>query len=334
MGLLTKASSDNISKAPSDEKKEPAGEETQAGADLQDADYSLDEMGKALSERIGRLSKQSSTPYTALSLLKAYGAFQTGICLTLKNDVYTSYTSLGLGVGQISIPLEKILSKERNQIPYFRLDATGEPHFDNSTPQEPGGSSGIKSFAQEGFSYWIFPLDLSKLNTAEPWREIMILGVSDTANTNFNPRSIFNVILNTADKFLIGGERSIADSSEEIKPTDIYSRQFCSVDTDTLKEKITEYYRIHSDFNCILLEIPVFPDEEERTGFCKRISKMLSLTGTVLSLPDSRPLILLPKMIDRELIAHRLSKSLNTKILKSFEADSPENVFSQISSLS
>jgi len=97
-----------------------------------------------------------------------------------------------------------------------------------------------------------------------------------------------------------------------------------------LKDKIADYGRIHNDFGCILLDFPDSAGEEEKTGFCKALSKILNLTGTVLPLPTGRPLILLPKLYDRELIAHRLSLSLKARLIDCFEADSPDIVFEKI----
>ena len=99
----------------------------------------------------------------------------------------------------------------------------------------------------------------------------------------------------------------------------------------TLKEKIAQFQRNRENINCILFEIPVH--KELRGDFCHRIAEMLDKTGTVIPLQTGRPLVLLPISMDRELIAHRISKSLNSTPVFSFEADSPEKVIDCINSL-
>jgi len=292
MGLLTKASGSNA-----------LNSET------------ADEMGKALCDRIRRLPQKSTTPYTALSLLKAYGAFQSGICLALKNNVYSSYTSVGLGIVNISIPREKLWSQEKAQVPYFKLDS--------------GIDLGINT-GQEGFSYWIFPLNSLEANPSEPWKKVMILDVLESSEVNsaFSPKSVSAIISNTADKFFIESDRNVSEPVPETNPAGP-----SPVEQNELEEKIAAYHLNHVEFNCIVLEIPSSSGDDDKANFSKRVSEILNTLGPVLTLSTGCPLILLPKMMDRELIAHRLSKVLNTRPLLSFEANSPENVFSRINSL-
>ena len=95
------------------------------------------------------------------------------------------------------------------------------------------------------------------------------------------------------------------------------------------EDEITLFHRMHVDINCILLEIP-----EGYDNFCEEVSVIIDRMGTVVPVSPGRPLILLPKAIDRELIAHRLSKDLNTSVLLSFETNNPESVINRIQSLS
>ena len=308
MGLLARASSNPV----------PTEENVPAETPLHETGLPLEEMGTALSERIRRLSSNSSTPYTALSLLKAYGAFQSGMCLFQKDGVYCSYTSVGMGVDKISIPQIKIWSEDKAQLPYFKLDS--ELNLGTSADHE-------------HLAYWIFPLVPAKGNPPEPWEEVMILSAAENSES-FNPKSISAIISDVADKFLIREKQALSESAVTINDDAAQSSYKSGAeDTDTLKEKIADYHNIHPVLNCILLEIPESANEEEKADFCKKVSNMLSMTGTVLSLSGGLPLILLPDQIDRDLIAHRLSKSLKTKSLMSFEADSPENVYRKIQSL-
>jgi hypothetical protein len=55
--------------------------------------------------------------------------------------------------------------------------------------------------------------------------------------------------------------------------------------------------------------------------FSARVNRMVSALGAARALPSRRCLVLFPNSIDRELLAHRLSKSLNTEVLAVFTAD-------------
>jgi hypothetical protein len=52
-----------------------------------------------------------------------------------------------------------------------------------------------------------------------------------------------------------------------------------------------------------------------------QVNRIVSALGTATALPSRRCLVLFPNTVDRELLAHRLSKSLKTKILAAFMAD-------------
>jgi len=102
--------------------------------------------------------------------------------------------------------------------------------------------------------------------------------------------------------------------------------------SDTPEGSIAKFCGIYNNFNCILFEVP--QNTEDKTDFCKKVNAMVGKMGTVIPLPNGRPLVMLPLSLDRELIAHRLSKTLNTKILLSFQADSSEIVINNINSFS
>ena len=101
----------------------------------------------------------------------------------------------------------------------------------------------------------------------------------------------------------------------------------------SFEEEIIRYHKINPVFNCVLLEIPASSGGEDKADFCQKVSGMINKIGSVIPLPSGRPLILLPSSIDRELIAHRLSKSLAAMPLLSFEAASPESVLNNIRSM-
>ena len=289
----------------------------------------LDEMGKALRERLGRLPIELSTPYTALSLLKAYGAFQAGFCLSLNDGNYSSYASVGFGIEKISIPQETVWSEAKARDRYFRLDSLKSSETKNT---------------KKDFIYWVFPLDApisSPKNTKEPWKAVMILGTLEPSG--FNPEPVSAILEDVADKMVLPKNQKAAVSRETAPDFD--SMEFLgygesNADESTIEsaieEEIAQFYRIYLDFNCIVLANPVTASKRtfnEQLGFCEKVSSIVGRTGTVIALPSGHPLILLSVEVDRELIAHRLSKTLKTKTLLSFEAKNPENALIRISSL-
>ena len=248
----------------------------------------LDEMGEALKERLRKLPVKKDTPYTALSLLKAYAVFQSGICLKLNKGIYSSYTSVGIGVENISINKESIKSGKGQK--YFKLDN--------------GKNLGIKSDKGD-IVYWVFPLDSLGKN-------IMILGARDPS---FNPVIVSAIIEDVADKMLMEPDKKNPEPQAEI----------ISEDSDSVQAKIAHFYEIYNTLNCIIFE------NNGEEDFCRKVQDIVDRTGTVIPLSSGNPLILFRGTVDRELIAHRLSKSLNARLLLSFEAESPENVFERIS---
>ena len=310
MGLLSRAGGKPVSQAAEKIVSEPASPEN---------DFALDEMGKALRERLIRLPQKKSTPYTILSLLKAYGAFQTGMCLSLKNGAYYSYASIGLGIEKMSFPRETIWFSEKARDRYFKLDSRKSLNVEN---------------AEKNISYWVFPLDSSRGEPAAPWEAVMILGAQDSSG--FNPEPVSTILEDVSDKLLLQARQGAAEpDSGETAPEETWTETPDQVKSHTLEEEITLFHQTNLDFSCIVLENPGTAESNsgEKAGFCKKVSAVIGNAGTVVPLPSDRPLILLPIVMDRELIAHRLSKTLNTRPLLSFESNNPENVFTRIDSL-
>jgi hypothetical protein len=77
--------------------------------------------------------------------------------------------------------------------------------------------------------------------------------------------------------------------------------------------EIREYHKNQPSFQGIVLKI----------AFDQKLSRMLSGLGAAGFLSPENTLVLIPETVDRELLAHRLSKSLNAQVLYQFEADDP-----------
>ena len=101
---------------------------------------------------------------------------------------------------------------------------------------------------------------------------------------------------------------------------------------DLLAEKVSQFHGLYQDIGCILLENT--HHGRGKVSFLKKITEMIGTIGIVIPINHDLPLILVPAETDRELIAHRLSKSLNAKSIFSFNTDNPENVMKRIKSLS
>jgi len=99
---------------------------------------------------------------------------------------------------------------------------------------------------------------------------------------------------------------------------------------DVLEKKVAEYQKVYRIFGCILLE----NQAHEKGDFCEKLAKVTGSMGITSSINNNHALILLPSEMDRELIAHRLSKSMNAESVLSFRAVSPEYVINRIISMS
>ena len=103
-------------------------------------------------------------------------------------------------------------------------------------------------------------------------------------------------------------------------------------DLGGLNRKISEYQKVNRIFGCILFEN--LAHEKGNADFCEKLMKATSNIGITSPITGDHAIILLPSETDRELIAHRLSKSLNAEPVLSFRAASPEYVMNRINSIS
>jgi hypothetical protein len=89
------------------------------------------------------------------------------------------------------------------------------------------------------------------------------------------------------------------------------------------EEAISNFHNTHLSFQGIVLEIPPEIRGETQEAFCEKVSRMVSAFGLVFPLSPGNALVLIPDELDRELLAHRLSKSLHTQVLSCFQANDP-----------
>jgi hypothetical protein len=273
----------------------------------------LDAMGKALRDRILRLPRGGNTPYTALSLLKAYSSFQIGVCLACENGFYSSYASAGLGMEKIIIPREFVQSliKGRSQGSY----KIGSPE-----------TLSLKA-VDAGVVIWLFPLDEDN-----PPNSILLLGEERAAL--FNPQLVELILSEIKDVLALRKEKPTGirpgNGEKQAVPAKTREPPLAPDIPKKLWNEILQYHKTNTSFHGIVLELPPNTGKEGKKGFNALVSNMVSFFGTAVSLPSSRSLVLLPRPMDRELIAHRLTGSLRTVPLLIFEADSPDKALALI----
>jgi hypothetical protein len=104
-----------------------------------------------------------------------------------------------------------------------------------------------------------------------------------------------------------------------------------------IKEGLNSQEKIISEFhrNCHGSGCIVFKNDnsDQETLFRQKLIKIAGQSGTVVPLSGRRTLILLSLANDLELIAHRLSKSLNTEPILCFTANENENILAGLETL-
>jgi hypothetical protein len=282
MGLLSKADPSN--RAAANDSKVPE----------------LDEMGKALRDRIRRLPPKKSSPSTALSLMKAYASFQAGICISISGGVYYSYAAVGLGMEKVSIKKEMIYSPQTASQDYFKLE------------------SGLSSLGIPFRDVWVFPLD-----KASPWYSALIL-FSD-GSLLFNPDIIVLILKGIQDIINPQIDRVIQRESSSGKAANNGEIPVTAF--------LDQFHHLNPSFSGILLDPPQglnSPETKPAEDFSQKLSRMVSLFGAVFSFPDKKSLVLIPANIDRDLIAHQLKASLKTEVEIAFNADSREEALKRL----
>jgi hypothetical protein len=113
----------------------------------------------------------------------------------------------------------------------------------------------------------------------------------------------------------------------------------------TVREALLNYGLNNPVYQGIVLEMPeptamprtvgpqaeVLPaDTGQFEKYFNLVSFMVASFGNTIRLPTNRALILLPGTKDRQLIGHRLAKTLQTNTLADFEAENPDQALSRI----
>jgi hypothetical protein len=98
-----------------------------------------------------------------------------------------------------------------------------------------------------------------------------------------------------------------------------------------LKNEIIKYCNTFTSVHGIVLSCPKnYDQEKEGESFNQQLNRIIAALGTAVPLPSRYNLVLFSNTIDRELLAHRLSKSLETEALVIFKAENVESVVDYI----
>ncbi|MDR2186210.1 MAG: hypothetical protein LBO80_11195 [Treponema sp.] len=252
-----------------------------------------DAMGQALRDRILRLGRTKSSPYTALSLLKAYASFQAGLCVSLKEGAYRDYASVGLGIAKSAIP-QNVLGYGKKS--FFKAGSAADLSLNS-----PKGD----------LAFWAFPLDRD-----DPCRTMLLLG----GDNSFDPASLEPIVRDVRAALSPPGENIAAEPETEPEAeAEPETKPEPSAAGEGIKEELIKFHTRNPQFQGIILD----PPADQAGDFRAEIAGSIVSFGTALSLPARRCLVLLPQNIDQELTAHRLTKDFRAACVFGFEADTP-----------
>ena len=213
--------------------------------------------------RMHRLPATDSTPFTALSLLKAFQPFSAGLCLTLREDLYECIAAVGVESAPASISRD-VLFQPSESGPH-RIGVAGDFHIASASPEA---------------AAWVFPVSL----TEQPHTTALIL--VEEAGKPLAADALARVIVACADHFKGKADRP-APAADNLK--------------DFLSTALNDVSALH----LIVIERQGVED------LARRASAAVATFGSAIELSAGRALIAVPTGHDRELLAHRLARSLS-----------------------
>jgi hypothetical protein len=98
-----------------------------------------------------------------------------------------------------------------------------------------------------------------------------------------------------------------------------------------LKNEIIRYHRTYTLIQGIVLVCPQQYDEtREGESFSGRLNRMVAALGSAVPLPSGHGLVLFSNTVDPELLAHRLSGTLETETPAVFQTDDIQTLVDHI----
>jgi hypothetical protein len=261
-------------------------------------------------QRLQRITPSRSAPYTALSLCKVYNLWELAVCLALEADRYAGYAAVGLGMRQISIPCTEIWKNVNTRAGETPLRSF---KIESSPVLEPLAGNAV---------FWAFPLD----DEAPSRYLLLIKGGEQTA---LDASAIELVLARTRAAFIIpeepvqDGQAASESMAEELES----GNREISEHGKAVEKEIDQFQETYPAFYGVIIEAPSGLDDGGRDKFKDEVAGMIRQCGTSLTLSAYIMLVLLPAAKDGELIAHRLSNSLNTKIRLIFNTDNSSEAF-------
>jgi hypothetical protein len=101
---------------------------------------------------------------------------------------------------------------------------------------------------------------------------------------------------------------------------------------DAVREALLNYGLNNPVYQGIVLDVPKDTGQNKLERYFSLVSFMVASFGNTIRLPSNCALILLPGTKDRQLIGHRLAKTLRTNALADFEAGKVDQALSRIQS--
>ncbi|MDR1987109.1 MAG: hypothetical protein LBP88_09105 [Treponema sp.] len=299
----------------------------------------LDDPGKKLRDRILRIAEKGTAPYTALSLLKAYGSFQCGICLRLIERAYVSYASVGLGIEKTVISPEQfppgLSGPAPLEYPPQRYYKIGSPGLLSITAMEPHAV------------IWAFPLD-----DEQPRRYILLLAeevpppqAARPGEFPFNPPKIARILGDISGVLRSPPQTGLTapagKTPQRAAPKPRGANEANQASEQTEEKTLTPQTPDQKGPAAPVLDVP---GEIRRfysrkplqstvqgilfalSGDAAPVLPVLAPLGSIIPVAAGYLLVLFQKPVDRELLAHRLSHSLGLSTVVRFEADTPERL--------
>jgi hypothetical protein len=99
-----------------------------------------------------------------------------------------------------------------------------------------------------------------------------------------------------------------------------------------VQDMLLNYWLQNSPFQGIVLGLPKYAGEAGVEQFLATVAVIVASFGGLIRLPSKNILILFSHTLDRELLVHRLTRTLRTQALVSFKAVSPGEALARIQS--
>ena len=239
-------------------------------------------MERSCRDSILRLGPVGNTADTALSVIKAYYPFDSGACLARGTDAWVSYASLGVetGIGKaLALPLSS-LSVERGVVEIGTA-----------------GSLGIGAL-RSASRLWAFPFRQAD--------EDFILLLAEAADGPLPVKEISSLLASCASSFARRTPRGPHGDDE------LRTALAAAFDTRRREKELRLLIVERSAAQGAVLSADT--QEPGADDFLARSRAAVSAVGNCERLSGKRLIVAVPSSIDKDLLSHRIVKSLSSAI--------------------